>query len=99
MKKLSLLLATCVLGLSSAASAKQINLQIDGVTCPFCVAGSKKKLKKIDGVNSVVADLENGLLKVCVDPDTVFDDAELKKMFLDQGFVYRGQESLDECEA
>ncbi len=91
--------AMLLLFANATVFAKQINLQVDGVTCPFCVASSKKQLKKIDGVTSVDSDLENGLIKVCAADDTSLDDDMLKQLFLDQGFVYRGQESVADCEA
>jgi mercuric ion binding protein len=35
-------------------------LGVDGMSCPFCVYGIEKRLRKIDGVEDVRADLAQG---------------------------------------
>lgn len=86
-------------GLAHAAEPKQVNLAIDGITCPFCVASSSKALKKLDGVKAVNADIKAGLIKVCTEPQTELDNDTLSKLFRDRGFIYRGQQVQEKCDA
>ncbi len=85
----------------SPALAKDVTyeMQVDGITCPFCVATSTKALKKIEGVKSVSANLETGIITVCADESVSFTDEQLKKMFLDKGFTYRSMTKRDGCDA
>jgi len=86
---------------STSAFAKDVTyeMQVDGITCPFCVATSTKALKKIDGVKSASADLETGIITVCADESVSFTDEQLQKMFLDKGFTYRSMTKRDGCDA
>lgn len=80
------------------AADVQYNMQIDGITCPSCVATSAKALKKIDGVKEVGSDLEKGIIKVCSDEKTSFTDGQLKELFAEKGFTYRGMEKQAQCD-
>jgi copper chaperone len=95
----TLLISAGLMFASGAAMAGDIqyDLQVDGITCPFCVATSAKALKKIDGVKQVSADLETGVISVCTDESVEFTDAQLKKLFLDKGFTYKSMTKLDSC--
>ena len=75
----------------------QYDLQVDGITCPFCVATSEKALKKIEGVKYVTANLDTGVISVCADESVVFTDEQLKKLFLDKGFTYKSMTKRDGC--
>lgn len=75
----------------------QYNIQVDGIVCPFCVKTSVTTLKKIDGVKIVSADLENGLIRACTDEKVKLTDEQLRKLFLEMGFTYRGMEKRDKC--
>ncbi len=79
------------------AADVQYDLQVDGITCPFCVATSEKALKKIEGVRHVTADLETGIISVCADESVVFTDEQLKKLFLDKGFTYMSMTKRESC--
>ena len=93
------LISTGLLIASGAAYAQstQYDLRVDGMTCPFCVATSERALKKIDGVESVKTDLEDGVIHVCTDETVSFTDEELTELFLDKGFTYRGMETSQSC--
>lgn len=103
--KLKLALATVVLALALPASpavaqSAQYVLRIDGITCPFCVATSEKALKKLDGVNSVRSNLEEGTITLCADESKAdLSDAVLAKLFRGKGFTYRGKEKRGTCPA
>lgn len=46
---------------SANADISQVRIAVDGLGCPFCVYGIEKKLKQIQGVESVSIDLKSGL--------------------------------------
>lgn len=75
----------------------QYNLRVDGMTCPFCVATSEKALRKMDGVKAVSTNLEAGVISVCADESVEFTDEQLRELFLDKGFTYRGMTKQDGC--
>ncbi len=84
---------------ASAAHAGdvQYDLRVDGMTCPFCVATSEKALKKFEGVKAVSTNLEAGVISVCADESVEFTDDQLREMFLDKGFTYKGMTKHDGC--
>jgi len=99
MKRLLLTIAAALLVAGNAIAADvQYNIRVDGITCPFCVATSAKALKEIDGVKEVDADLEKGIIKVCVDEKTTFTDEQLTKLFIEKGFTYRSMEKQEQCD-
>ena len=79
------------------AALRQYDIRVDGMSCPFCVATSKKALKKITGVQTVAADLERGEVYVCADDRVAFTDTDLKELFLSKGFTYRSFSTADTC--
>lgn len=75
----------------------QYDLRVDGMTCPFCVATSEKALRKIDGVKAVSTNLDEGVISVCADESVELTDEQLREMFLDKGFSYKGMTKQDGC--
>ena len=82
---------------TAQANHAQYDMQVDGLTCPFCVATSSKALKKIDGVYDVSVDLDTGIISVCAASDTDLSDKRMKKLFRKKGFTYRSQAVSAEC--
>ena len=82
---------------TAQANHAQYDMQVDGLTCPFCVATSSKALKKIDGVYDVAVDLDTGIISVCAARDTDLSDKRMKKLFRKKGFTYRSQTVSANC--
>jgi len=98
MKKSILAFTYTVLSFGTAqANHAQYDMQVDGLTCPFCVATSSKTLKKIDGVYDVSVDLDTGIISVCAASDTDLSDKRMKKLFRKKGFTYRSQTISKNC--
>ena len=103
MKKSILKLALAPLALTALstgtaqANHAQYDMQVDGLTCPFCVATSSKALKKINGVYDVSVDLDTGIISVCAASDTDLSDKRMKKLFRKKGFTYRSQTISESC--
>ncbi len=71
---------------------------VHGLSCPFCVIGMKKTLKKINGVQSVEVSLKHSTVTVFTDKGICFSEEELKKLFSKAGFSYHGTISIpEEC--
>ncbi len=98
-KTLTLSLGLAMLAGSALAAETEYKLQVDGMTCPFCVATSEKALKKINGVKDASANLETGVINVCTDGSVNFTDEQLKAMFLEKGFTYRSMTKTNTCSA
>ncbi|UTW57652.1 heavy-metal-associated domain-containing protein [Kordiimonas sp. SCSIO 12603] len=75
----------------------QYDIKVDGITCPFCVATSEKALKKIEGVRSVTANLETGIISVCGVEDLELTEEQLRKLFRKKGFTYREFKKSNSC--
>jgi len=63
---------------------------VHGLSCPFCVVGVKKTLKKVNGVKSVEVSLKHSTVTVFTDKGICFSEEELKKLFSKTGFSYHG---------
>ena len=90
----------CTASNFSAAHANhaQYDMQVDGLTCPFCVATSSKALKKIDGVYDVTVNLDTGIISVCASKDTDLNADRMTKLFRKKGFTYRNQTVSTGCD-
>ena len=97
--KNSIILITSIFFLIDAHADDRIqyDLQIDGITCPFCVATSEQALKKIDGIEVISSNLETGVISVCGKNSLTFDEQQLTKLFRNKGFTYRGLTQVDSC--
>ena len=64
-------------------------IQVDGLSCPFCAYGIEKQLSAIDGVESVVVDISNGLFNVTMQQDTLLNKEQAEQAVTDAGFTFR----------
>ncbi len=84
-----------VLGLSAAfslegaAEVQGIELQVDGLTCPFCSLGLEKKLKRVKGVEGVQVHMKQGITEVQSKPEEAPDLAAIRKAVKEAGFTLR----------
>ena len=71
------------------AAGTQYQMRVDGLACPYCAYGIEKKLNKIDGVEKIDVDLNNGLVTVNVANGVKLSDEKMTRLFNDAGFTYR----------
>jgi copper chaperone CopZ len=86
MKNLNLLATVVALLYSSLLHAEQIEIDIHGMTCAFCVDSLQRKLGKLPDVKSVEVSLK--LKKVRI--ETHSEKADIKRIrqtILDSGFT------------
>ena len=93
------LFAALLLGASSIASAKTIEMDVNGLVCAFCAQGIEKSFKAMPATGKVLVSLENRIVAVALKDGTDISDAQLRKAITDAGFtlvaVRRTDESLD----
>lgn len=71
------------------AQTKQVNVKVDGLSCPFCAYGLEKKIKKIDGIENLKIDVEKGMMTFTVAKEKTVSEDEIKKKVKDAGFTPR----------
>lgn len=62
-------------------------IQVDGMSCPFCVRGLEKKLQALPGASNVHVDLATGLARL--ESRAAFPPESLDKAVRDAGFSPR----------
>ena len=89
MSFLSLFVA--VSGLNVCAQTKadtnQVEVNIEGLSCPFCAYGLEKKVKDIDGAKDIKIDIKKGLLTFSLTGRKDVDEEKIKKVVKDAGFT------------
>jgi mercuric ion binding protein len=99
MKFLKAIVFGLLLGVSTLASAKTIEMDVNGLVCAFCAQGIEKTLKHFPAAQAVFVSLENRIVAVQLKDGTDIDDATLRKAITDAGYtvvaIHRTEESLD----
>jgi len=67
----------------------QITIRVDGLTCPFCAYGLEKKLKRLEGAESVRIDIERGIAVISVAKGKSILEENLRKAVQNAGFTPR----------
>ena len=76
------------------ADESQYNVGVDGMSCPFCVYGLEKQIKKIDGVSAVATNLERGEIVVSMKEGNSLERNSIDKAVSNAGFNVRSFEQL-----
>jgi len=79
-------------GANALAGEAHFLLGVDGMSCPFCVYGIEKQLKKVDGVLEVTADLAQGNIWVEASGADVLSEDSARLLLEDAGFTLRSFE-------
>jgi len=69
------------------AEIKNIKMQVDGMTCPFCVYGIEKKLEALDEVEEASANLKTGMVDIKLKKNKPIDIERLKEAVRKSGFT------------
>jgi copper chaperone len=67
---------------------EKVIIQVGGMSCHHCAHAIKEALLGVDGVKSVVVDLENGRAEL--DVDDVFEICTAEKAIIEQGYEFEG---------
>jgi copper chaperone CopZ len=96
MKYIKTLLAVALLCASSIASAKTIEMDVNGLVCAFCAQGIEKSLKAFPATDGVFVSLENRIVAVHLKGNLDIGDAALRKAITDAGFTVVAIRRVDE---
>lgn len=67
----------------------QVILQVDGMSCPFCAYGLEKKLSKLEPVDQIEIELDEGRVILTLKTGTSVSDEALQKAVKEAGFTVR----------
>ena len=95
MRGLFRILFTTVLAIASAGSIPmsanaqiaEATTTIEGLTCPFCSFGAKKRLKTVDGVGKVTVDVGKGIAALQAEPGQSIDVQQIPEAVKKAGFA------------
>lgn len=83
----SLFLASFIFNNTASAQIDQATMQVDGMTCPFCIYGIEKKLKSVEEVKDAEANLRSATVDLTFKENAVISINRLDKAVDDSGFT------------
>jgi copper chaperone CopZ len=99
MKIFKTLLFAALIGFASIASARTIEMDVNGLVCAFCAQGIEKTLKGFPATAAVFVSLEHRIVAVQLKDGQDIADAALGKAITDAGYklvaIRRTDEALD----
>lgn len=69
------------------AQVAEATTTIDGLTCPFCSFGAKKRLKTVDGVDKVTVDVMKGIATLQANPGESINVQQISGAVKKAGFA------------
>src|SRR6187402_1936317 len=103
MKILKALTFLALAGVSTLASAKTIEMNVNGLVCAFCAQGISKTMKGFPATDGVYVSLEHRIVAVQLKDGQDIADAKLRKAISDAGYklvsVQRTDSSLADIKA
>ncbi len=91
LKKLILVLGVSITTLiffqSAFAEINGVEMQVDGMTCPFCVYGIEKKLKAVGEVKDASSNLKTGIVDIKLEGNGPLDIERLNEAIRESGFT------------
>lgn len=65
---------------------ERITVTVTGLSCPFCAYGLEKRLKKLEGLDSLRIDFKTGNVVLTVRDGSKAGDERIRKLVKDGGF-------------
>jgi len=87
LKSVCLVLLLAMPLLAGAQQAQTLDIEVKGMSCPFCVYGVEKRLKQLPEVDSVSVDLRHSRARLTLVPERKPDLDRIRKAILDAGFT------------
>jgi mercuric ion binding protein len=69
-----------------AAGPERITVTVTGLSCPFCAYGLEKRLKKIEGLDSLNIGFKTGAVTLYVRDGSTVSDERIRRLVKDGGF-------------
>ena len=67
-----------------------VELDVQGMTCPFCVYGLKKKLEKLPDIKQADVSLKENKVRLTLEPGVKSDEALYQETIKKSGFTSNG---------
>lgn len=83
----TIIVAAALWAASTVASAKTIEIEVNGLVCAFCAQGIEKTLRRFPAAEEVFVSLEHRLVAVALKNGASIDEAALKKAITDAGYT------------
>lgn len=100
---MSAALCALLLGFAASASARSIEMEVNGLVCAFCAQGIQKSIRKFPAAHDVFVSLENRLVAVQLVDGQDIADADLTAAVTGAGYttvqIERSEATLDEIRA
>jgi len=87
-----------VLPTAWAAERETVEIEVNGMTCQFCVYGTEKNLGKLPGVEQANVSLDKKLARIVMAPGEHADLEAINKAIVDAGFT-PGAVSVEQVES
>ena len=80
------------------AAGIEYQVGVDGVACPFCVYGIEKQLNKLEGIQRIDVDIQNGLVLVVMEDDSTLSEVSIREAVKNAGFSLRSFTQVERSE-
>ena len=87
MKFFKIVSLAALLAASSSASARTVEMDVNGLVCAFCAQGIEKTLREFPATADVYVSLENRIVAIELAEGGDIDDATLRKAITDAGYT------------
>jgi copper chaperone CopZ len=87
MQRIKILLSILLLAAAPLASARTIEMDVNGLVCAFCAQGIEKSLKAFPATERVFVSLEHRIVAVELKDGTDIGDEALRKAITDAGYT------------
>ena len=88
-KTLLVIAVALLLGSARADDCRIVEIEIHGMTCPFCVYGLEKELGRLDGVESVRISLKSKRARIVLKNDAEISNGLIRETITRSGFTPR----------
>jgi copper chaperone CopZ len=93
------ILLSALMAAAGTASAKTVEMNVNGLVCAFCAQGIEKTMKGFPAADGVLVSLEHRIVAVHLKDGQDIEDAALRKAITDAGYslvsVKRTDETLE----
>lgn len=72
---------------ADGAPSDSYEMNVNGMTCPFCVYGIEKKLNKLAHVKKARVSLKQKKVQIEMEHGQIFNEDEVRKVITDSGFT------------
>lgn len=92
-----------LLVVASAAEARSVEMEVNGLVCAFCAQGIQKAIRKLPATQDVFVNLEHRIVAVQLKEGQDIPDETLRTAVTDAGYstvgIQRSDETLDTIRA